>query len=239
MKPYTVCHMLTTIDGRIDGAFFGCQETVPARDAFGKLREYYECQATVYGKMTMLTGYADGIVSDLNECSEDIPMQDYINPDGKVTGNYIVALDPEGELSYSSSTSQRKGRAPAHIIAVLTEKAEKSYLAYLQKKGISYLIVGSETIDCTVLLDKLADIFGIRRIMISGGAITNDIFLQNNLIDELSIVIAPTAEGNDSSRGIFSQAENQTIHAPYAFVFKSVKILEGSTVWLRYERTGK
>ena len=40
-SPYVVCHMLASLDGRIDGEFFSAPETTPALNAYGKLRNYY------------------------------------------------------------------------------------------------------------------------------------------------------------------------------------------------------
>ena len=36
-RPFVVCHMLTSLDGKIDGTFFGVPETVPAIKAYGEL----------------------------------------------------------------------------------------------------------------------------------------------------------------------------------------------------------
>lgn len=60
-RPFVVCHMLTSLDGKIDGTFFGVPETVPAIKAYGELRSFYGCQATLYGTTTMLAG--GGIVN--------------------------------------------------------------------------------------------------------------------------------------------------------------------------------
>lgn len=62
---FVVCHMLASLDGKIDGAFFGAPETAPALHAYGELRGFYHCQATLYGTTTMLGGYADGLVPAL------------------------------------------------------------------------------------------------------------------------------------------------------------------------------
>lgn len=64
-RPFVVCHMLTSLDGKIDGTFFGVPETVPAIKAYGELRSFYGCQATLYGTTTMLGGYAEGKVGQL------------------------------------------------------------------------------------------------------------------------------------------------------------------------------
>lgn len=64
-RPFVVCHMLASLDGKIDGACFGAQQTAPALQVYGELRGFYGCQATLYGTTTMLGGYADGKVSPL------------------------------------------------------------------------------------------------------------------------------------------------------------------------------
>lgn len=51
---FVVCHMLASLDGKIDGAFFGAAEAAPALKAYGDLRDFYGCQATLYGTTTML-----------------------------------------------------------------------------------------------------------------------------------------------------------------------------------------
>ena len=93
---FVICHMLTSLDGKIDGDFFDMPESAPAIEAYGKLRGFYKCQATLYGTTTMLGGYADGRLTTL-PCSENtFPMEDYINPEGISMGNYIVSIDPAG-----------------------------------------------------------------------------------------------------------------------------------------------
>ena len=45
-KPYVICHMLTSLDGKIDGDFFSSLECASALRQFGKVREFYACPAT-------------------------------------------------------------------------------------------------------------------------------------------------------------------------------------------------
>lgn len=37
-KPYVICHMLTSLDGKIDGAYFDADECLLALKAYGELR---------------------------------------------------------------------------------------------------------------------------------------------------------------------------------------------------------
>ena len=233
-RPYVVCHMLASLDGRIDGEFFSAPETTPALNAYGKLRNYYGCQATLYGRTTMLGGYANQLDPQYLQAETFLSKEDFINPEGKSIGNFIVSMDPTGILGFSSHVLVKKGRAAAHVIEVLTEEVSSAYLSYLQRLGISYLFAGKKQLDCRILLEKLAAEFGINKLMVAGGGVTNWSFLREGLLDELSLVIAPVADGNTSAVSIFEQADFLPVHGPTAFHLKAVKALDGDAVWLRY-----
>lgn len=231
---FVVCHMLASLDGKIDGAFFGAKEAAPASQAYGELRKYYGCQATLYGTTTMLGGYADGKVGSLSSISTPLPREDWINVKGRDMGNFIVSVDPKGELAFSSHISEKKGRAPAHIIEALTEQASPEYLAYLREKGVSYVFAGQEVLDCGLLLQKLHSLFGIEKLMVAGGGVMNWSFLSAGLLDEISLVIAPVADGSNTAVSIFEQAPFLKSHSPVGLALKESKVLDGDALWLRY-----
>ena len=233
-RPFAVCHMLASLDGKIDGAFFGVPETAPALKVYGELRGFYGCQATVYGTTTMLGGYADGAAPELDPAEPAPAGEDWINPQGKAMGNFIVSLDPKGELAFSGHVLEKKGRPAAHVIEAVTEQASPKYLSYLRRLGISYLTVGDERLDCTSLARKLRSRFGIERLMVAGGGMANWSFLQEGLIDEFSLVIAPVADGG-SAASSFERAPFLPPHGPVAFRIKDVKLMDSEVLWLRYE----
>lgn len=159
---------------------------------------------------------------------------DFVSPEGKALGNFIVALDPKGELGYHTATIEKKNRPAAHVIEAVTEQASSAYLQYLRGLGISYLTAGRERVDCALLLDKLSGLFGIERLMVAGGGLANWSFLQEGLIDELSWVVAPVADGSTTAVSIFERGSFLPPHAPVPFRLKEVKTLEDDTLWLRY-----
>lgn len=230
---FVVCHMLASLDGKIDGAFFGAPETAPALHAYGELRGFYHCQATLYGTTTMLGGYADGLAPALPSQGTFPAQEDWVNPEGREVGNFIVSVDPKGELGFSSHLLERKGRPAAHVIEALTRQASPAYLSYLRERGISYLFVGEGRLDCALLLQKLEALFGIDWLMVAGGGIVNWSFLQENLIDELSLVVAPVADGG-AGVSIFEGADFLPPHGPVAFSLQEAKPFTGNGLWLRY-----
>ena len=231
---FVVCHMLASLDGKIDGAFFGAKEAAPALKAYGDLRGFYGCQATLYGTTTMLGGYADGRVNSLPAAGNPLPKEDWVNVKGRDMGNFVVSVDPKGELAFSSHISEKKGRAPAHIIEALTEQASPEYLAYLREKGVSYVFAGQETLDCGLLLKKLHSLFAIEKLMVAGGGVMNWSFLSEGLLDEISLVVAPVADGSNTAVSIFEQAPFLPGHSPVGLTLQQSKVLEGETGMIHY-----
>ena len=71
-------------------------------------------------------------------------------------------------------------------------------------------------------------------LMIAGGGTVNWSFLQEGLIDELSLVIAPVADGSTTAVSIFEQGDFLSPHGPVAFGLKEARPLKDNVLWLRY-----
>lgn len=151
-------------------------------------------------------------------------------------GYFRYFMPMSGGPAASVETIEKKGRAKAHIVEVLTEAVHIDYLAYLRKKEISYIFAGKDTLDCWILLEKLHRLFSIERLMIAGGGLMNWSFVQEGLLDELSIVMAPVADGSTRAVSIFEKADFLPARSPAVFKLKEAKTLDGDTLWLRYTR---
>lgn len=231
-KPYVICHMLTSLDGKIDGNWFRHSNCDDALKAYGRLRLTFESQATLYGTTTAAASYSNGLAGELPHSTVVYPKDDYVAD--CALGNYVICLDPQGILGWSGGYLQKKGRAKAHVIEVLTNTVDSDYLAYLRKNSISYVFAGETKIDCVLLLHKLQNLFGIHRMILAGGGITNWGFAREGLIDELSIIVAPVADGSTNAVSIFEDiaGEEKTI----SMKLKNVTQLEGNVLWLTYTK---
>ena len=74
-RPYVVCHMLASIDGRIDGSLFAEPGCVTARKEYGSLRGFFNCEATLYGTTTALE-FAGGEAGELSHPKQLLPYTD-------------------------------------------------------------------------------------------------------------------------------------------------------------------
>lgn len=77
-RPYVICHMLASLDGKIDGDFMLVPESAPVLQEFGKLRDFYACLATLYGTVTMQGSYSDGLAGNLPHRETVYPREDFI-----------------------------------------------------------------------------------------------------------------------------------------------------------------
>lgn len=213
----------------------GTSSMTPAQVLVDLWPKLQEDQATLYGTTTMLGGYAEGKVGQLPTVMSTPPRADWVNPTGKAMGNFIVAVDPQGQLAYSGLSIEKKGRPAAHVIEALTEQVAPEYLSYLQNQGVSYLFAGEKRLNCTLLLEKLHRLFGINKLMLAGGGIVNGSFLAENLVDELSLVIAPVADGGNGVSS-FTQVDFLPSWPPTAFHLKEVQTVVPNVLWVRYTR---
>ena len=58
--------------------------------------------------------------------------------------------------------------------------------------------------------------------------------VQENLVDELSVIVAPVADGSSETASIFEKAAFLPRRKPAAFQIKEIKPLDGDALWLRY-----
>ncbi|WP_221404984.1 dihydrofolate reductase family protein [Apibacter adventoris] len=117
---------------------------------------------------------------------------------------------------------------------MLTGKSSNAYKDFLRRLNISYIIAGDENLDCALASEKLYELFGIETLMLSGGGYINGSFLNEGLIDELSLVVAPVTDGSPDTVTLFGRAGCLPEKPPVEFSLLAVEQLAGDCVWLRY-----
>ncbi|MGY3778752.1 dihydrofolate reductase family protein [Isobaculum melis] len=231
-RPKIICHMLTSINGKISGGYMGSKYAVVGGEAYETTNDSYHSQAWLCGRVTMEKNFTDFHKPELKEIATPYPRTDYVAQANAEM--YIVSADPSGKVGWTKNTVTYENRPEAHIIEILTDKASDAYVAYLREQQISYIFAGKDLIDCTLASEKLLALFGIKTLMVSGGGYINWSFLQEGLIDEVSIVMTPSTDGRTDTNTIFERADNLPEIAPVGFKLKSVEIIEEDTLWLRY-----
>lgn len=231
-RPYIFCHMMTSLDGKIMGPYMDTVEGSAAGDvfyniSFGK-NPYYKHQGWLSGRVTTDDNFTFYEKPELDENAPAVPEGDFM---AKKSNMYYVSVDPSGKLGWKDATLTYVDTT-AHVIEVLTGKASNAYKAFLRKLGISYIIAGETELDYTVALEKLKTMFGIETLMLGGGGVLNWSLIQAGMCDEVSVVVAASADGSTDTPALFSArlADNK----PVGFQLQSAEVKDGGCVWLRY-----
>lgn len=200
MKPYVVCHMLTSVNGAVTGDFLSAPEAADGCEIYYEINRSYGAKAKrqnikyafACGRITMEDSFTNGYYPELSQFEgASVESGDYVascNDDF-----YAVAFDRHGRLGWQGGriSDDDPGYDGAHIIEVLTESAPSCYLAYLRSIGVSYIFAGKCDTDIDLALKKLYSMFGIRLLLLEGGSVINGAFCKADAIDEISTVTVP------------------------------------------------
>ncbi len=223
MKPYVICHMLGSVDGRIKQNIWGFKDH---HKYFEETAEKIQADAWLVGRVTMQE-FSSKNDHPLPPVNQAIPKEDFVADQPAKT--YAVVIDPSGKCFWDTNMVSTE-----HVIEVLTEKVPAGYLAHLRSKNVSYVFGGAETLDLEVVLQKLYRLFGIRTLRIDGGGHVNGSFLAAGLIDEFSLVLAPVADGTIGAPTVFEAAEGYEGRQATQFTLQSVERIYGDFLWIRY-----
>ncbi len=231
MRPHIICHMITSIDGRLHPSRF----TAPAHGISADfLRGHYETVAGgfqadgwIVGRRTMAE-MVNGVERAVGNISAVDRKPHIANRDDR---DLAVSIDPSGRLHYGSDNV-----GGDHIVAVLGEQVSDAYLSELREDGVSYIFAGPKGDDLPGAMAQLVSVFGIKMLLLEGGGTINGAFLKQRLIDEFSTLIYPGVDGVAATPSIVDWRGDgdQRPGAGQSLRLISCERLEGGMVWLRH-----
>lgn len=223
MRPYIICHMLSSVDGKIDGAALAAVTGPGEYEATGAR---LGGDAWICGRTTMQQHFA-----------EDEPFVPVANtPAGpqpvfvaRRAKSYAIAVDTLGKLRWAGGDLDGD-----HLICVVSERAPEDYLAMLRERGISYIVSGQSSVDLAGAVSQLGEHFGIRTLLLEGGGHINGAFLEAGLVDEVSLLLVPGIDGRHDIPAVFDGV-SPAKKAAVPLKLKSVERRERDALWIRYE----
>ncbi len=219
-KPYIVCHMMTSVDGRIDCAM---TEHLPGVTEYYDTLEELDVPTRVSGRMTAELEMADpGRFSD----DEYRPLGKEAFSRAVQADGYEVIADSHGSLLWDNYRGDRP------LLILLSESVSLSYLTYLDSLHISWIATGKDGIDLVRATEILAREFSVRRMAIVGGGRINAGFLRAGLLDEVSILIGAGIDGRGGMAAVFDGLPADIPVTPLHL--SEVKTFDSGAVWLRY-----
>ena len=221
-RPYIICHMMASLDGRID-----CDMTEQIDDTnhYYEALDQLECPSVMEGKITLVKHSALPGTFHGTQLYKDAGRQVYKAVEAQ---GYAIGVDTGGTLLWGDDTTEHFGKP---LLMILSEKASEEYIAYLKGKQISYLTIGQESIDLKAAMEILRSEFGVERLAVVGGGHINGSMLDLGLIDEVSMMYGYGIDGREGMAAAFDG--RPTNRKPVRLTFKSVTEQDG-IVWMRY-----
>ena len=219
-KPYVICHMMTSVDGRIDCAM---TEHLPG------VAEYYD----TLDALDAPTRVSGRVTAQLEMARPGTFRSETVTPLGREAfskavdaGGYEVVTDTRGTLLWENGAGERP------LLILTCEQVSREYLAYLDERKISWIACGKERIDLPRACGILTGEFGVGRMAVVGGGHVNAGFLAAGLLDEVSVLVGAGIDGRGGQPAVFDGLpEDRPVTR---LRLSGVKQYGSGAVWLRY-----
>lgn len=231
MRPHIICHMTTSIDGRLHPSrFTKAAAGVSAgvfRGHYERIYEGFEADGWIVGRKTM-SEMAKGVERSV-AAAQELPREAHIAE--RKGRKLAVAIDPSGRVHYGKDNV-----GGDHVVAVLGTQVADAYLSELREDGASYIFAGANGDDLSGALQQLASLFGVKKLLLEGGGKINGAFLKHKLIDEFSTLIHPAVDGVAGTQSIvdYDGPDGDRPGAGQSLRLTHCEALEGGMVWLRH-----
>jgi riboflavin biosynthesis pyrimidine reductase len=228
MKPYVVCHMMSSLDGHALTDDWDRPFKKRVSDLYELLAQEFKFDAWICGRVTMQEiSHGDDYPRGLAKAP--VPRTHYFAK--RDAAMYAVSIDPHGKVAW-----KRNVALDSHIIEVVTEVVSDDYLAYLQSIDVSYVFGGKSDIELERVVAILGDELGLKRLIIEGGPTVSGSFINAGLGDEVSVLILPLVDGRGEHPASF-EISKEAWKSPTYLTLSSAEVQDGGGVWLRYKAT--
>lgn len=220
-RPYIICHMMTSIDGRIDCAM---TSKLPGVNDYYTTLDEINVPTTISGRVTAELEMAEsGEFTPKNK--ETYGKEGFSKK--KDAAGYEVVIDTNGKLLWPDASGMEKP-----YLIVTSEKVSKEYLDYLDGQHISWIVCGKEHVDLSRAIEILVKDFHVERIGVVGGPKINTAFLEAGLLDEISILIGAGIDGRGGMPAVFDGLGMQRDVTKLKLT--DIKKFDSDAVWIRY-----
>ena len=118
------------------------------------------------------------------------------------------------------------------IIVLVSHSTPKDYLHYLKEKGYPHVKAGKEKVDLFEAFQIIKEEYRIETILTDTGPTLNNLLLKQNLVDEISVIVAPFIVAKSQPK-IFIGLDIEEDHIK--LTNKDAQSLGNEYVWLRYK----
>lgn len=121
-----------------------------------------------------------------------------------------------------------------HLLVWVAHHTPPTYLAYLRRENIPYLVAGQERVDLQRALEKMVARLGVETILSTAGGKLNGALLRAGLVDEINVEFLPAVIGGFDTPALFDSPTLGPDEWPTRLELISARVQAGGRVWLRY-----
>jgi riboflavin biosynthesis pyrimidine reductase len=215
--------MMTSIDGRIDCEMVGKLKGV---DEYYQTLNELNAPARLSGRVTAELELALKGKFSPKKPEETFEKESFSKK--KDSEGLEIIVDNKGTLLWDDDSKYER-----HHLIITSEKVTKEYLDYLDSKKISWIVCGKEKIDLKKSMEILFKEFQVKRLAVVGGPLINSSFLDEKLLDEITILIGV---GIDGRKGMPALFDGFSMDHPITtnLQLKEVKSFKNGAVFIRY-----
>jgi riboflavin biosynthesis pyrimidine reductase len=204
----------------------GADAAAAARTAL--LEELFAPTAILEGSGTFVTPDAGPL--DLLPADADGLFEDYLPAVPPNHKKWFTVVDSRGRVHWD-----RKGGEGTDLLLLVARATPASYLSFLRRETIPYLVAGEDRVDLPLALQRMRDVLGVTCVISEAGGGLNGALLRADLIDELHLILLPTAIGGATVPTLFDGPELLPDTLPTALHLLSTSTTPDGVLSLRYE----
>ena len=180
----------------IDGAFVGFEYYMELMAVHYQVAGSFGDKVRIFGSTTAIKGIElfGGFTEETKE--------DFDRPYKSDDLSYWAVTDSKGLLQ-DKLHFFRRSEYCRDVVVLITEQTPRSYINYLESRNYDYYIVGENQVDLKKALKILTENYKSDKITIDSGRALTNAFLNQGLIDEVSLLFVPVIVGS-KAQNLFS-----------------------------------
>ena len=230
MTPHVICHIMSSVDGRLlpgrwTAPFDGTNPSELFKE-YAAIGKSLGADAWMFGKATACEAFPYKFMSK----GEPVGESGKVFVGNRTSSRLFITIDPDADIFFTSGCLRGD-----NILTILGKNATTDYLAALEERGISYLVV-DDIRNLRKVFTLVKHHFNVKTISLQGGGIVDGAMHAQGLINELSLVIYPGIDGLTTAPSIFEylgHSEERPADGQ-ALELISMEQKPHGIVWLRY-----
>ncbi len=215
MSQEIIIHNSISLDGSLTGF-------MPDMELHYRIAGEYKPDAHLIGANTVIKG---------NEMFEkgipDETASDLVQPQRDKSLPWWVIVDSGGRLRGMLHTCRRFEYC-RDVIILVSESTPSDYITHLEEREYRFIISGKEKVDLPVSLNRLMELYNIKKILTDTGRVLGNILLNLDIVNKISLLIHPLIVGKDCYPMFSDIIENKS------FKLKKSEHFENGCVWVVY-----